>query len=124
MAQTTNKQGYFADMESNSTQYEDIPTLERTDTQSRIDQEYQRQIDEIERRQRRLQRRANVENFFYGVSRIPWSGFFHALPLIGIIVLLITIYVMRYTILSMIVEMIPILIMIGAIFYMIRSIFR
>lgn len=92
------------------------------------DEAYEREMQRLEAQQRRIQRDYNrlaVSNFF---RNIRWRNVFRILFILGIIILAIVIWSMRYIIIESItnflISLIPIIIIIAILWYLIKSFFK
>lgn len=92
------------------------------------DEAYEREMQRLEEQQRHIQRDYNrlaVSNFFRNIS---WRNVFRILFVLGIIILAIVIWSMRYIIIESItrflISLIPIIIIIAILWYIIKSFFK
>ena len=129
--------GFFAQFNSPSEPFVpevEIPTERQiatdsssTPTSPYYDESYENEMRLLEEQQRRIQREYNRlarRNF---LSSVRWRTIFRFLSILGIIILLIVIWNMRFVIIESItnflVSLIPIVIAIGIIWYLIKSFF-
>jgi hypothetical protein len=84
--------------------------------------------DELEREQARLRRQIRRQRFWDGVANLPWLVLLRVALIAAVIAFLVFLWSMRYTILNAIleffIELLPVVLVIAAIVYLIRSIFR
>jgi fatty acid desaturase len=82
----------------------------------------------LEREQARLRRQIRHQRFWDGVANLPWLVLLRVALITAVIAFLVFLWSMRYTILNAIleffIELLPVVLVIAAIVYLIRSIFR
>ncbi len=129
--------GYFAQFTSDSYHSPEVETTPTPPTISPAtsstaptyrDEAYEQEMQRLETQQRRLQRdyhRLAVRNF---ISNIRWRTVFRIIGVLGIIILAIVIWSMRYTIIESItnflISLIPIVIIIAILWYLIKGLFK
>ena len=135
---TSTEGGYFAQFTSDSSPY--VPDVETSSTPPVIspslshptspyhNEAYKHEMQRLEAQQRRIQRDYNrlaVSNFF---RNIQWRYVFRFLLILGIIIIAIVIWRMRYiiieSILNFLISLIPIVIIIAILWYFIKSFFK
>ena len=92
------------------------------------DEEYEHEMQRLKKQQRSIQRDYNrlaISNFF---RNIQWRNVFRILFILGIIILAIVIWNMRYVIIESItnflISLIPIIIIIAILWYLIKNLFK
>lgn len=128
--------GYFSQFtaETAETTPPVIPTIERPAANSQQiapsyhDAEYDAEMRRLEEQQRRIQRDYNRIAFSNFLHNIPWRAVFRVISIISVIVFLIFIWQMRYVILESImnflISLIPLALVIGIFWYLIKSFFK
>ncbi len=127
--------GYFAQFNSGSNSYvpevEIPPTVSPAPANSQStyhNEAYEREMRQLEEQQRRIQRDYNRLAIMNFISNIRWRNVFRFLFILGIVVLLIVIWNMRYIIIESItnflISLIPIIIIIAILWYLIKSLFK
>lgn len=130
--------GYFAQFNSNSNSFVHEVELSSTppiisppssdSASAYYDEEYEHEMQRLKKQQRSIQRDYNrlaISNFF---RNIQWRNVFRILFILGIIILAIVIWNMRYVIIESItnflISLIPIIIIIAILWYLIKNLFK
>lgn len=132
--QQTNHNSFNPEMQQQDyfSQFNNIPNTHESIPEVNPDSQYQDTFDEeaeaLERQRRQINRRYRHTDFLNTLIQIPWGVIFRLLLIVLIACIIIGIWQMRFIIVSSILEflisLLPIVFLIGAIVYILRSIFR
>lgn len=120
--------GFFAQF-TGSTQSVTVPTgSQQPMTEVKEPNDYNRELQSLERQRRRLERSYRRGEFLDGLIHFNWGLFFRILFILGVIAAILFIWSMRYVILSSITDfamsVIPVVLVIAIFWNLIKSLFK